>query len=1065
MVILGGPGAIHWGFVFLFAAIAIGCFVGVVYGSPLQGRDAQYGLRAVLVTTGLWVTFQALGLLTADENLSSALYIGGLIWGLTGVGAWVYFVSAYTGRSYHQIRRYRGLALGVYAGLVAIKLTNPLYGLYVSTRLQPEPYPHLVVEPQLFYWVSFSLTYTLVAISFYWLLDAFRDSSSPTVGLGALAVLSLVPVVPRVAVEVLPEALPPVFLGLSFEPIGVAVFVLGVLVFVEEPFRRVERSARSKFFEEADDATFVYNVDGNLVETNERAQRLRSELAVDCSTIEAFEDAFSSVDEADGSEPVPVEHDGSTRYFDITVNPITVGAENVGTVASVREATARRERKRDLELKERAMDEANVGITISDPNREDNPLVYVNDGFVDQTGYSREESLGRNCRFLQGDDRDQSALDDLRDAIASEEDITVELRNYRADGEQFWNRLSVTPVYDDDGELVNHVGIQQDVTDIRESQRELRAERERFQLLIENVDEYAFFLMGADGDIQTWNEGAKTLFGYESAAVLGTSMARLHTESDREASLPDRLLQQARLAGESSDDGWRVRADGSEFYADVRYTALEDDDGAFRGYAQIVRDMTEQRRQRRRTERFVEESDDVVTIVDLDGTITYASGSADRVVGYAPDDLVDRNLFDQLHPDDREAAMRTFFDGTERPEAEFQIDCRFDSRDDGWRDVELRCRNMRTDDAIDGMLLYLRDVTETNERTRRLEALFNGTFSFTGLLEPDGTVIKVNDAALTFGGFDRGDVVGQPFYEVPWWTHSADVTERLRNALDTAANGEFVRYETDVNGKAGLETIDFSVKPVTNDAGEVTLLVVEGREITAQRRQQQHMAMIQRIMRHNMRNDLNKVRGWAQFLADESDPADRRDHLDRIEAILDEWTTMIEGLKQIRQLTDLGETDRPTATAQSVVDGAIAWSREAHPELTIEAPASDAETASVPAAVEEALKKLIELVADRQTSGESHGGEVRVDVSSSDSAGGWIEFEIWDAGSRLTEMETKVLATGEETTLVHAQGIDVWIVRTLITEVGGEITTQTTDDGTSVRFRVPMKQPARSAEV
>ena len=662
------------------------------------------------MTTGLWLTFQAIGLLTTDGSLSNALYIGGLICGLTGVGAWMYFVSAYTGRSYHRNRRYRRLAVGVYVSLVVIKLTNPLYGLYVLTELQPNPYPHLVVEPQLFYWVSFTLTYTLVAISFYWLIDTFRNSSYPTAGLGALAVLSLFPVVPRVAVEALPPGvLPPILLGLSFEPIGVAAFTLGALVFVEDTFRRVGQSARSEFFEKADDATFVYDNDGDLIETNRQARRLQADLDIECPTIEAFEQAFRPIGHSDEFDAIPVEAEGSTRYFAVKANRMTIGAEDTGTIAWVQEITERRKRKRDLELKERAMDEATVGITISDPGTEDNTLVYVNDGFVEQTGYSRDEALGRNCRFLQADDRDQPALDDLRDAIAAEEATTVELRNYRKDGEQFWNRLSVTPIYNENGELVNYIGIQQDITESKERERELRAERERFRLLIESVDEYAYLVVGHDGDIQTWNGGAENLFGYDTEAALGMPMTRLHTEDDLESGLPERLLQQARIAGGVSDDGWRVRADGSEFYADVRYAALETDDGKFRGYAIIVRDMTEQRRRRRRTERFVEKSDDVVAILDRDGSITYASGSSNRVLGYDPDELVDENVFDYIHPDSRKNVMERFFAGTEDPESEFQADCRFAPSDGEWRHMELRCRNMLTDDAIDGMLLYLRE--------------------------------------------------------------------------------------------------------------------------------------------------------------------------------------------------------------------------------------------------------------------------------------------------------------------------------------------------------------------
>lgn len=1007
----------------------------------------------MLVTNGLWLTFQALGLFTTNESLSAALYIGGLIWGLTGVGAWVYFISAYTGRSYHRDRRYRRLAVGVYLGLVTVKLTNPLYGLYVQTQIQPVPYPHLVVEPQLFYWISFTLTYTLVAISFYWLLNAFRGSSQPTAGLSALAVLSLVPVVPRVAFAVLPAGVfPPVLLGVSFEPIGVAGFTLAMLVFVEDTFRRVERSARSEVFEKADDAMFVYDPNGELVETNRQAENLQSNLDIRCPTIEAFEQTFKPADKDNESSVVAIETDGSTRYFDITINPMGIGTENVGMVAGVRDVTERRERKRDLELKERAMDEATVGITISDPDTDDNPLVYVNDGFVEQTGYSRHDVLGRNCRFLQGDDRDQAELDNLREAIAAEEPITVELRNYRKDGEQFWNRLSVTPVYDEADDLINYIGIQQDVTEQKEQERELRAEQERFELLTESVEEYAFIVVDEGGDIQTWNEGAMDLFEYGAETALGMPMAHLHPEADRESGLPTRLLQQARIAGESSDEGWRVRADGSEFYADVRYAALETDDGEFRGHAAIVRDMTEERQQRRRTERFVEESDDVVSILDVDGTFEYVSGSTDRVLGHDSDALLEESLFDYLHPSDRKRVMEAFFDCVEDIEGDIEIEGRFDSGSSEWLNVNIRCRNMRADDAIDGMLLYLRDVTDSKERTRRLEAIFNGTFQFTGLLEPDSTVIEVNDAALKFGGFDRGDVVGEPFYEAPWWTHSEEVNTRVQDALARAAEDEFIRYETEVKGAEGLATIDFSVKPVTDEDGDVTLLIVEGRDITAQQQQRQHLGVMQRVMRHNMRNDLSKVKGWAELLAEESDPDERARQFETIERILNQWGSITENMERIQGAIQSQRDEQATVDASGLVEKVTESSKETFPEAVIEAETADIESAPVPAVLGEALRELIENAIEA-----TPDDDCRVEIRLSRPDNDWVYVDVLDDGSGMPEMEADVLENGEETPLNHGKGLGVWMIRMLVKQAGGDVSVDATPDGTTVSLMIPAR--------
>jgi PAS domain S-box-containing protein len=1004
-----------------------------------------------LVTNGLWLTFQALGLLTTDGSLSGALYIGGLIWGLTGVGAWMYFISAFTGRSYHHNQRYRRLAVGVYVGLVTVKLTNPLYGLYVQTQVLSEPYPHLVVEPQLFYWVSFTLTYALVAISFYWLLDTFRDSPQPTLGLGALAVLSLVPIVPRVAIEALPTGvIPPVLLGVSFEPIGVTAFTLGVLIFVEDTFRRLERSARSEVFKQATNAVFVYDIHGELVETNRQAERLRSTLDIGCQTIESFTQTFKPADGDDTSSVVPLETDGSTRYFDITVNPMTVGAESVGTVAGVQDITERRKRKRNLELKERAMDEATVGITISDPALADNPLVYVNDGFVEQTGYSRTDVLGRNCRFLQGDDREQAALDDLREAIATEEPITVELRNYRKNGEQFWNRLSVTPIYDEAGDLVNHIGIQQDVTKRKERGRELQAEREQFQLLTESVEEYAFLVVGEDGDIQTWNEGARNLFGYDTETALGMPMARLHTEAQRKSGLPLRLLQQARIAGESSDDGWRVRADGSEFYADVRYAALETDAGEFRGHAAIVRDMTGERRQRRRTERFVEESDDVVSILEMDGTFEYISGSATRVLGHDPDDLLEESLFDYLHPDDRERMIEAFFTGVEEPDRDIQIDGRFESGEGGWLNVEVRCHNMRADDAIGGMLLYLRDVTDSDKRTRRLKAIFNGMIQFTGLLEPDGTVIEINDAALAFGGVDRNDVVGQPFSAAPWWSHSAEGSDRVQTALARAAKGEFVRYETEVTGVEHVASVAFSLSPVTDENGDVTLLVLEGRDITARRQQWEHLATTQRMRRQRLQSTLGDVREQAELLADESAPDERARQLKTIQRTLDEWEATAEKTERIQGAIQSQQDQQATVDASELVDEVVAASNEAFPAAVIEAAPADREPTPVPAIVGEALQEIVQSVLEATPDADSS-----VELRLTRATGDQITVTVSATSSELSEAEADVLEHGAAPPPDEDNEMDMWLIRMLVTQAGGDLSIDVRPDETTVTLRIP----------
>ena len=114
------------------------------------------------------------------------------------------------------------------------------------------------------------------------------------------------------------------------------------------------------------------------------------------------------------------------------------------------------------------------GITLSDPDQEDNPIVYANEAFELITGYDREETIGKNCRFLQGEDRDQEGLEKIRAAIRDRESVTVTLRNYRKNGEMFFNQFTIRPLFDQEGQLVYFLGLQHDITNQVEAEEELK---------------------------------------------------------------------------------------------------------------------------------------------------------------------------------------------------------------------------------------------------------------------------------------------------------------------------------------------------------------------------------------------------------------------------------------------------------------------------------------------------------------------------------------------------------------------------------------------------------------
>ncbi|MGQ3330113.1 PAS domain S-box protein [Halorubrum sp. FL23] len=177
--------------------------------------------------------------------------------------------------------------------------------------------------------------------------------------------------------------------------------------------------------------------------------------------------------------------DGKQFVVDQTIAPVTdESGETTHFVAVNTDITEQRAAERELEIHQTAIDNAHAPLTLTDPHKDNNPMVYVNEAFEDLTGYTEAEALGRNCRFLQGDSTDPETVARLREAIDNEEPITVELRNYRKDGTQFWNELSVAPVYDADDNLIRYLGMQRDVTDQKERIQELQRQNDR-------LDEFA----------------------------------------------------------------------------------------------------------------------------------------------------------------------------------------------------------------------------------------------------------------------------------------------------------------------------------------------------------------------------------------------------------------------------------------------------------------------------------------------------------------------------------------------------------------------------------------------
>ncbi|AGN01356.1 sensor box histidine kinase [Salinarchaeum sp. Harcht-Bsk1] len=589
----------------------------------------------------------------------------------------------------------------------------------------------------------------------------------------------------------------------------------------------------------------------------------------------------------------------------------------------VRDVTDRRVLADDLALKERAMDDAPVGITIADATRPDEPLVYVNEAFERITGVPVEEAVGRNCRFLQGEGTREEPVAALREAIEAEEPVTVELRNYRRDGTEFWNRVTIAPLFDDEGSVSHYVGFQQDVTERKTTERSL----ERFRRAVEAAG-HAVYMTDPDGTITYVNPAFEEITGYDAEAAIGRTPEILN--SGEMPSSYFEALWESILDGEVwSEEVVNRRASGELYYGQQTIAPITDADGEVSAFVAVQIDVTEQKEREERLrhyERAIEGASDLIAAVDTDLEYLFAN-----------------------------EAYRTFH---------------------GLEGVDLRGVGLET---------VLPDVLDADEKE--------------------------------------------------------DVLRHVRAVLD----GETVHYQmTRTDATDTAKTFEIHYYPLEPlGADEIVGVVATMRDVTAQREREQQLVVLDRLLRHNLHNDLNVVLGYAETIAAETSG----DLEHGAEQIVVSARRLLDQADKQREIVDL-LADPPSHEAVDVVSAVrrvVANASADHPEATLAVEAPDEVVLRTVPALERAIEELVEnaLVHD-----DGDAATVRVSVVDAEDA---VEVRVADDGPGIPEAERAILDGEEEIDpLLHGSGMGLWLVDRIAGRAGGSVQFEACDSTGSV---------------
>ncbi|MBL8554265.1 MAG: PAS domain S-box protein [Phenylobacterium sp.] len=340
-------------------------------------------------------------------------------------------------------------------------------------------------------------------------------------------------------------------------------------------------------------------------------------------------------------------------------------------------------------------------------------------------GYTAREIRGRHfSQFFTPEDRASGAPEQLLQAAGRDGRVETQGWQVRKDGSRFWALGTINAVLDETGRLIGYAHVTRDMTVQRQAVDALAQSERRFRLLVEGVVDYAIFMLDPNGVVTNWNRGAERIKGYAADEIVGRHFSNFYTPEDRAAGVPARALETALRDGRFDAEGWRLRKDGSRFWASVVIDPIHDEDGRLVGFAKVTRDVTERRAAEERlaaSERQFRTLvsgvvDYAIFMLDPNGVVSNWNAGAQHIKGYAADEIVGRHFSAFYTDDDRAAGLPARALKTAAEQGRYDAEG-WRQRKDGalfWASVIIDA--IRDEDgALIGFAKITRDITEKRQ--------------------------------------------------------------------------------------------------------------------------------------------------------------------------------------------------------------------------------------------------------------------------------------------------------------------------------------------------------------
>lgn len=530
----------------------------------------------------------------------------------------------------------------------------------------------------------------------------------------------------------------------------------------------------------------------------------------------------------------------------------------------------------------------------------DGNILTWNVGAEQLKGYRAEEIIGQHFSRFYPKETVASGwpAHELRVAVATGR-FEEEGWRIRKDGSRFWANVVITALRDENGEARGFLKITRDLTDRKQAEEKLRLSEERFRLLVEGVRDYAIFSLDPEGRVITWNAGAERLKGYRADEIIGEHFSRFYPQEALDRRWPEEELRRAAADGRIEDEGWRIRKDGSRFWANVVITALRDQTGTLRDFAKITRDLTERREAEENARRLLQEETaretaeqaarhidlqreqlhvtlssigDAVIVTDKHGTITFLNPVAEELTGWRLKEAVGQPLdrvfvvFNEETRQELENPVNAVFrEGRVVGLANHTVLRAKDGRELPIEDSAAPIRER--DQTISGAVLVFRDATQARraiEARMHLAAIVESSDDAILGNDLDGRITSWNRGADRLYGYSADEMIGQPLDKlVP-----ADHPEEVPNILDKIRRGENIEHFETVRVRKDGRRLDVSltISPIRNSEGKIVGASKIARDITARKEEDRRKNEFLALLAHELRNPLAPLRNGLQVM-------------------------------------------------------------------------------------------------------------------------------------------------------------------------------------------------------